>query len=249
VFGWAVHEARQNASRRERETSRLPVKPDMAAGFMRMAGEAANTWEAAQRADAERQARYRVADLMESNGVPPRYAGACLHELDDVPVEVRGDYGRACDDLKSLIVRGGIVALLGRRGAGKTWMACALVNAFCKLARQGVYAKAGDYFLRIDEAIAARASVLKVEATFLRPELLVLDAMEERADTPHKDRMLSRLIDKRYDAKRSTVLISNETAEKFKERVGETVADRIRDDGQLIACEWKSLRGRIIPAA
>ena len=72
----------------------------------------------------------------------------------------------------------------------------------------------------------------------------VVAAPAGAADTPAKDRMLTRLIDKRYAAELSTVLITNETAKQFVERVGPSVADRIRDDGQMVVCEWKSLRGR-----
>lgn len=195
----------------------------------------------------QRKRQFEADVLLETNGVPPKYRGAKFDGLKQVPAELREKYHAATEDLRSLlVVPGGIIVLMGPRGTGKTHMACALVNTFCRDCRHAVYAEAMDYFLRLDEQINARGSVLKVEAQFLRPKLLALDAMEERADTPAKDRMLTRLIDKRYAANLATVLVTNETKEKFVERVGPSVADRIRDDGQIVVCDWKSLRGRIV---
>src|SRR5206468_2068917 len=104
-----------------------------------------------------------------------------------------------------------------------------------------------DYFLELKATYddAAKTTQERVEQNWLRPELLVLDEAHERGDTPWEDRMLTRLVNLRYEAMVSTILISNHDEETFAKRVGTSIADRIADGGGLILCGWASLRGRI----
>lgn len=195
--------------------------------------------------DEARVRAVRIDALRRMTGVPERYRGASFASLDALPPVLRDRYHEKTLDLRTLIEKPGIVVLLGNKGTGKTHMACALVNFLCDQERYAFYAEATDYFLALDDAIYARTSVLAVEKRYVMPEMLVLDAMEERADTPAKDRMLVRLINKRYAAEKSTVLITNETEEQFTQRIGESVTDRILDGGCKVTCDWASLRGTI----
>lgn len=193
-----------------------------------------------------RATRERVDACLKSCRVPKRYQSADIDDVERVPEYCRPKYADAVLAIRRLIEQPALVVLLGGNGVGKTWMASALILEFCRLGRSAMFADASDYFLALDQAreIESR-SALQVEVDFLKPELLVLDAMEERADTPAKDRMLTRLINKRYVAVKSTLLVTNETADRFCERVGKTAADRIQDGGGMIECLWSSLRGRI----
>jgi len=181
--------------------------------------------------------------------LPPRWANAEFRPSPDCLTEAeRCRYTKACLDMWGLLGEGGcwMVALVGPRGDGKSEMAAALVRAFCLRGRWAVFSEAGDYFLELDHAREMESrSALLVEADYLKPDVLVLDAMEERATTEAKDRMLTRLIRKRHDALKRTLMVSNETPDQFKARVGETIADRIHDGGGVIECDWPSLRGRI----
>lgn len=198
-------------------------------------------------ADLER----KMAVIRERCNVPPRYQHASRLGIDRVPVIHRNDYRECLENLWTLKDQSGLIALLGSRGVGKSYMACALVNQFCSEGRYAVYAEAMDYFIAIQESYddGAKVAASKIEARYLKPELLILDAMEERADTAWNDRMLVRLINKRYAAELSTVLISNEMEKDFNARVGSSIVDRIKDDGGKIVCKWESLRGKIGVAA
>jgi DNA replication protein DnaC len=229
---------------------------DLAAGFRRLAERAAAEPSSTAAEEARKWAE-RVDALIAAARIPERYRAATFDDVEHLPAELKDDAGKVwpvqslytmkVGQLAVLLHRPGMVALIGRRGPGKTHMACALVNAFCRAARSAVYIDAMDYFIELQETYdeQARRSQSAVEEKYLRPELLVLDAMEERADTAWNDRMLVRLIDKRYKAERSTVLISNESEAAFNDRVGPSIADRIRDDGGKIECLWPSLRGRL----
>lgn len=248
IFAWTTAEAARNAAKHEAGATRLKLPLSLKERCLRLAQsdrEETAVRDRVARLDAERQRRQLVDELLEGCGVPPRYRTASLAVGEALPEEAKPGYAGAIEELHTLLSRPGMIVMLGPRGSGKTYLGCAIVREFCSAARFAVYAEAMDYFLKLDEIINARGSVLKVETSFLRPELLVLDAMEERADTPSKDRMLTRLVNKRYAAELSTVLISNDEEATFNNRVGPSVADRIRDGGCKIECRWKSLRGRV----
>jgi DNA replication protein DnaC len=194
----------------------------------------------------ERERVAKVSKCLDCAKIPIRYADADMDDVELIPEEERGAYAEAMLRLRTLLTTPALTMMYGPRGTGKTWMAAALVREFCAQGRWAMFAEAMDYFLALDQARETESrSALQVEVDFIKPELLVLDAMEERADTPAKDRMLTRLINKRYAAVKGTLLITNETQEQFATRVGETISDRIFDGGGVINCDWPSLRGRI----
>lgn len=224
-----------------------PVRPDLAAGFRKLAEEAAKHPTPDEKAaDLKEQARRRT--LEENSGVPARYRTAGNpFDMNAVPDDAVVKYDETVKALASLIGKPGMVALLGPRGTGKTWMACGLVTTFCRHGRYALYRDAMDYFLELKASYddGAKVNQQAIEARYLRPELLVLDEVHERGDTAWEDRMLTRLINKRYAAELSTVLISNQDEKTFAERIGASIADRIHDGGGVIVCDWESLRGRI----
>jgi DNA replication protein DnaC len=83
-----------------------------------------------------------------------------------------------------LLAQPGIFGMIGPRGVGKTWIACALVNEFCRQGRLARYLHVMDYFIGLKETYGdgARTTEGRFEHDHVRLELLVLDEMHERAD-------------------------------------------------------------------
>lgn len=77
----------------------------------------------------------------------------------------------------------------------------------------------------------------QVLATYIDTPLLVLDEIQERGDTAFEDRLLNYVIDKRYDAKRETVLISNLTLPEFGKSIGNSIASRPTECGRVFEFE------------
>ncbi len=203
--------------------------------------------EGSREDEIERLKRDRaIIALMEAANLPKKFSGIELGDVSRVPVDAAGDYDSACHRLLDVLHRPGIVALIGGRGPGKTTIGCGLIRECCRRLKSARYIDAVDYFIAVRETFGANAKATQsqVEAAHVRPFLLVIDELHERGDTPWEDRMLTRLINKRYAAELATVLISNQDKKAFAAHVGESVVDRIRDGGGLIICNWKSLRGR-----
>jgi DNA replication protein DnaC len=77
---------------------------------------------------------------------------------------------------------------------------------------------------------------------FTRPYFLVIDAYEVRGETAFENRILDHVIDLRYDAMKPTLIISNDTPEKFSQSVGLSIIDRIKETGGIVEMNWGSFR-------
>ena len=136
---------------------------------------------------------------------------------------------------------GAIGVLTGKRGTGKTQLGVSLIRSFCWGGYCASYEKAIDIFLTIREGMHENGE-RKVIQKYLDVDFLVIDAMEERGETPFEDRMLNYILDRRYDALQDTLLITNQTKERFAESAGASIISRIHESGVVLDCDWKSFR-------
>lgn len=72
--------------------------------------------------------------------------------------------------------------------------------------------------------------------------LLVVDDIGAEAQTAWGQGLLSELLDSRHQGFKKTILTSNLGQEAFKQRVGERMVDRIREDGRVVSLGGKSMR-------
>lgn len=149
------------------------------------------------------------------------------------------------EKVKNIIHTGATVAVVGNRGSGKTQLGAALIGYMAlEKDRSVMYRKAFEIFLRIREAIKVPGdSEVKAVESFIKRYFMVIDAYEVRGDTPFENRMLDHIIDKRYDAKHPTMIISNDTPMGITESLGPSIMDRIRETGGIIEMSWSSFRG------
>lgn len=138
---------------------------------------------------------------------------------------------------------GFLAGFLGGRGPGKTQLAVDVIKRACDRLLKSYYAKAMDFFLDVratynDERLTER----EVIAHFVKYDLLVLDEIGVQAETPFENRLLVHLIDKRYDAMKDTILISNLIPEEFTKTVGRSIHERLKETGEIIVFDWPSFR-------
>lgn len=187
---------------------------------------------------------YRVCDSAEFSSlyadanVPARHTHTVPD--DQCPAQWRAQR----DKLVSSIGRGFLIALLGNRGTGKTQMAQQAVLVAAGHGRSALYERAMGFFLELRATFHATGrSELDVVDKYREPTLLVLDEFQERAESDFEQRMLAHLIDCRYGDMHDTLIVANQTPERFQTSAGESISDRLLETGGIIECTWESFRG------
>lgn len=145
---------------------------------------------------------------------------------------------------------GETIALVGGRGVGKTQLAVwAIKHSAWSMAQAGsedraagpVYVTAAAMFRGLRQGMKDGGEEQAV-AKFLRPLLLVVDALQNRGETDYEYRTLTEILDERYAANLDTILISNMTVEEFGKSVGPDIQSRMGEAGILIPCVWEPFR-------
>lgn len=173
------------------------------------------------------------------------------------PEPIGSEWLAKFETVKQKAASGGIIALLGARGAGKTRMAYELATNG-ELANdtkifQGnreklpaIYRTAMEMFmeLRSTYSRASDLSEFDLFRWYQSAALLVIDEMQERGETSFENQKLTAIVDARYREGRATVLIGNYTAAEFCKSVSPSILSRIQENGAAIECNWQSFRDK-----
>lgn len=189
---------------------------------------------------ARRQKNLRVAQLRATWGAPARHAGK-------LPVEVVKS--QWTEKLKELTRRlentpGSMLGFVGNRGTGKTQMAVELMRQATAAERSALFTSAIGFFLKIKASFAkdAKQTELEVLGEFFRPHLLVIDEIGKRGDSAWEDNLLFELLNRRYNAMKDTVIISNMPKGEFEDYIKDSLTSRINETGGLVEFNWASFR-------
>lgn len=137
---------------------------------------------------------------------------------------------------------GGIVALIGPRGTGKTRLAAEAMRNLAP--EKGIYTTAMGLFLRIRASFgkASKESEDDIVREMARTPLLILDEVQERGNTAWEDRILTHILDRRYGAMAPTIIIANLTEADLMNCLGESIIDRLTETGGIIEINGPSHR-------
>jgi DNA replication protein DnaC len=146
--------------------------------------------------------------------------------------------------LSSVLGKGVIAVIIGSRGAGKSQMAVCAIRQSCRSLRSARYEKALNFFLDVRKTYKPNSEKTERDIIneYCEPYLLVIDAVENRGETPFENLLLNYLVDIRYDQCKDTILIGNQNENEFAASMGPSIIDRIHECGVKILCNWKSFR-------
>lgn len=175
------------------------------------------------------------------------------------PVERAGPwFDVGCDVRDRLFDPGAIVCLVGARGTGKTRLGCEMARTWyngeaCRARLLGIemdhkcvgYSHIMDLFMAVKATYGERSATSESEvlARWLTPGLLVIDEVQERGETDWENRTFSYILDKRYSAGKSTLLLANVRATDMTARLGASIVSRMQETGGIVECNWPSFRG------
>lgn len=217
--------------------------------------------------DEEEACWFREQELIphiEAAGVPERF-------WDDCPwtePKQRAVYGAV---LSRLTGKGAIIALVGKRGTGKTTIAAEVVKELFrrfykwKFARaedrdgktpigHGIYRKTIDVVGRLQPLYDNQGTIDMEALLEMRDELasfglLILDEIHDAIELRSTDRTLTDLLDRRYASRKDSLLISNQTEQEFRQTINPSILSRLAEHGLIIPCEWGSFRKSAATAA
>ncbi len=175
-----------------------------------------------------------AAVLLSKVGLPRRH-------LDFVP-DYSGQWGHAWSEVGGRLTKGSLVALVGPRGTGKTQMAVVTCKQSCDVQRSALYTTAMDIFVAIKASYKPDGDERSALAQFERPSLLVIDEAHVRGETEWENNLLTHLIDSRYRVVKDTIIISNQTHDKFRASIGPSIYSRLIETGGVLECDWPSFR-------
>lgn len=142
------------------------------------------------------------------------------------------------------IGNGFLIALIGKRGTGKTQLAVTAIRKACKAGKSGLYVKTKEIFMDIRSTYnsSGHKDERRAIQAFLSPRLLVIDEAHERGETAWEDGLLTYIIDKRYDNMTDTLLISNQDKPEFQSSMGPSIVSRLQETGGIAIANWDSYR-------
>ena len=187
----------------------------------------------------------RIALLIEQSGAGQRHLDKRLNHLCN-----HAGWTHALVEACKVIDGRGMVALLGERGSGKTQLAVELIKRHCLEGRSANYFHVRQVGMLLREAYR-NDKVTETDAfnRFLRPDLLVIDEVQDQPDKDFEQRSISLILDARYRAIKPTILIGNMSEKVLMSQMGQSVADRFQEGGQIVVFDWPSFRGAgIIPS-
>lgn len=128
---------------------------------------------------------------------------------------------------------------LGNVGTGKTHLACGIIRE-CG----GLYRLASSIVeeLRRAKSFNADKTEAKILDAYGRTSLLIIDEIGRGAVAAEEQYMLYQIINERYNRRKPTVLISNQTKKEFLQYIGIAAADRLTESAQVVELTGKSYR-------
>lgn len=131
---------------------------------------------------------------------------------------------------------------LGTVGTGKTHLACGIIRECA-----GIYKLASVMVEELRRAKSFRNTETEADILYNygQTNLLVIDEIGRSASTIDEQYMLYQVINERYNRKKPTILISNQTKKDFFQYVGIATTDRLTESAEVVELTGKSYRAII----
>ena len=138
------------------------------------------------------------------------------------------------------------LVLLGAVGTGKTHLACGILNE-CG----GLYRLAPTVVEEIRRAKSFNAKETEADIldTYGRASLLVIDEIGRGVVAAEEQYMLYQIINERYNRRKPTILVSNQSKKDFLNYIGIAATDRLTESARIVEFTGKSYRATLRKSA
>jgi len=153
------------------------------------------------------------------------------------------EWAERYERLKPIVLGGGILFFIGKRGTGKTQIATTLSGYALTNKKRVKYLKAYEVFEGLMGRYEKDNNYRGFIKDIIKVDILIIDALEVRKGSEFENRELNYIIDKRYDnPNATTILIANDTADSLKAFLGVSVFSRTEEVGGVITFNGRSFR-------
>lgn len=179
---------------------------------------------------------FAARDISPRTQLPKRYRAEWQRpQMDPVWMGHFAKIMQKCED-------GGIIALIGPRGTGKTRFAAEAMRNYSP--EIGTYTTAMGLFLRIRASFGKSSSESEddIVSEMAKTRLLILDEIQERGNSAWEDRILTHILDRRYGAMAPTIVIANLTEAALVDCLGDSIISRLTETGGILEINGPSHR-------
>ena len=200
---------------------------------------------------AEKQARVsRWAERLGHACIPSRFQDRTLDNFHAETVEqhsaLRLATGYAEEFSGGAMLSGRSLVFVGGPGTGKTHLACAIaLRIMGRAGHSALFMTVYDAMRHIKSTWGgnSKLSELQAVANLVEPDLLILDEVGQQYGSEAERQILFDVLNKRYEARRPCILLSNLDMKDVVAFLGERVIDRLAEDGAaFVAFKWESHR-------
>jgi len=187
-----------------------------------------------EKKEKEAEQRAWIYKLRAASGVPPRYKDKRISDIDENPSTQQALrwIRRYLEVLPERLSVGASGSFCGDCGTGKTLIGCVMVNEIVELAHSARYTTAWQMIQDIRKAYTHKdISVSGQIQSFISPRFLVIDEIGVQSGTNDERVLLYQVIDGRYSAMKSTILISNLNSPVEDGFLDARTVDRLRENG------------------
>lgn len=185
-----------------------------------------------------------------AHNVPKRFAGCSFDNYiiqhGENQAKVLNHMRRYAENFKTVLERGCGLILHGKCGTGKTHLAYALANHVAANYLGAVHVtKVFDMINEVKQTWGNDSPYTETQiiSKFTKPDLLIIDEMGVQFDSEAERLVLFRIMNKRYEDMKPTVLVTNLNREKLQKCITERVMDRMLDGGGFrLVFDWASFR-------
>ena len=139
-----------------------------------------------------------------------------------------------------VLSRGEAVILGGQRGTAKTQILADTCLHFVTSNKRARYIHALDLAHRLRDAAMGEGAGLKNLHDWMQSmDLMAIDEIQDCSDTDFTETEFRLLIDKRYRAKKATIIAGNIDEESASLVLGDSIIRRVNDGGGMFMADWE----------
>lgn len=134
---------------------------------------------------------------------------------------------------------------VGRCGTGKNMLSALIAQDVVAAGHTALHTTAAKLVRRIRSSWGGHGCEEGVIEQFVGPDLLIIDEVGVQAGSDTEQRLLTEVINDRYEAMRPTICLSNHTVKELEHYLGERAMDRFCEgESRVLVFDWDSYRRR-----